>query len=88
MINKEAFHKAVYDACAEAIRSFALGNLVPKSEYLTVDQMCDELDFSRPFADKLIREEGLPVIRIGRTIRIRRVALEAWLEAREHVTKF
>ena len=88
MIDQQAFQQAVNTAVTEALKSFALGTLAPKSEYLTVNQMCDELDFSRPFADKLIREEGLPVIRIGSTIRIRRMALEAWLESRERVTTF
>lgn len=88
MIDQQAFQSAVNTAVTEALQNFALGTLAPKSEYLTVEQTRAELGFTRAFIDKLIREDGLPVIRIGRTIRIRRVALEAWLEAREQVTTF
>lgn len=88
MIDQQAFQQAVNVAVTEALKGFALGTLAPKSEYLTVKQLGEELGISRTFADKLIREDGLPVVRIGNSIRIRRVSLEQWLEGREEVSRY
>lgn len=88
MIDTQAFQQAVNVAVTEALKNFALGTLAPKSEYLTVKQLCEELDISRAFADKLIREDGLPIVRMGANIRIRRVSLEQWLEGREEVSRY
>lgn len=88
MIDQQAFQQAVNTAVTEALKSFALGTLSPKSEYLTVKQLCEEVDISPSTGEKWIREDGLPVVQIGNVRRIRRTALETWLEAREHVTTF
>lgn len=87
MINKEEFHKAVYAACAEALQNFALGTLAPKSEYLSVKQLCEEFGISGTTAERFILEEGLPVVKIGHVRRIRRKAFEEWLQKREHINR-
>ena len=87
MIDQQAFQKAVNLAVTEALQNFALGTLAPKSEYLSIKQLCDELEISGTTAERFIREEGLPVIKIGNTRRIRRKALEEWLSKREHVNR-
>lgn len=51
--------------------------------YLSVEQVTEKLGVSRAFCDRLIREEGLPVIRFGRSIRIKSTSLEEWLANRE-----
>lgn len=50
--------------------------------FLTISAVAELLDVSRATADRLIREEGLPYVRIGSNKRIRRTDLEGWLNAR------
>ena len=46
---------------------------------LTVKEMADMLEISEPTARKLTREEGFPVLKIGKAVRINRRGLEEWL---------
>lgn len=50
------------------------------SEVLTVDEVADLLRVDRKTVYEAIRRRELPgVVRVGRAIRVSRVALEAWL---------
>ena len=53
-----------------------------KSYALTMPQVAEELQISRSQAYNL-RKHGLPVIRIGKSVRVLRTDLEAWLEERK-----
>lgn len=69
----------------EAVQE-ALGERGSESNtYLSVEQVTEKLGVSRAFCDRLIREEGLPIIRLGRSIRIKSTSLEEWLANRESV---
>lgn len=48
-------------------------------DLLTVAQAADYLNITEHFVRRLIQEHRLPFIRVGRLIRLRRSALEAWL---------
>lgn len=48
---------------------------------MTVDEMADVLRISRPKAYELIHsQDGPPVLRVGRCIRVPTDGLKAWLE--------
>ena len=47
---------------------------------LTVDDLCGQLQISRPTAYSLVHSEGFPVIRVGRRLIIPKSGLERWLE--------
>ena len=48
---------------------------------LRIDDVADLLDVSRARAYELVREGLLPVVRLGRQIRVDPSKLEAWLDA-------
>jgi len=57
----------------------------PNSMYMTVEEAAKQLRIGRTLAYRLAREflatggrSGLPVIRVGRLLRVRRSDLEAW----------
>lgn len=52
------------------------GNLVTKR------QLADQLSLSPSFINKLMSEEGLPHLKIGRAVRFRTVEVVAWLQQR------
>ena len=52
------------------------GNLVTKR------QLADQLSLSPSFINKLMGEEGLPHLKIGRAVRFRTVEVVAWLQQR------
>lgn len=55
--------------------------MVETKTALTVEQMADELQISRPKAYQLIHAvDGPPVLRIGRCVRIPIDGLHAWIE--------
>lgn len=54
---------------------------------LTVEDVQNALRLGRTKIYELIRTGQLPVVRIGRSVRIRREALERWLEALEEVSR-
>lgn len=53
---------------------------------LTLDQVSQSLHLSRTTLYRLIAQNGLPVIRIRRTVRISPVRLRQWLEQREQIS--
>ena len=66
----------------------------PNSMYMTVEEAATQLRIGRTLAYRLAREclatggrSGLPVIRVGKLLRVRRSDLEAWSHAiAEHHT--
>ncbi len=46
---------------------------------LTVEEAARQLGIGRTFAWQLVRKGELPVIRLGRCVRVPRRALEAWI---------
>jgi excisionase family DNA binding protein len=50
---------------------------------LNIPQVMQLLGLSRSKVYKLIRLEGLPVVRFGRSVRVSPVALQRWLAERE-----
>ncbi len=50
------------------------------SQLLSVDDFCHEFRVSRPTAYRLAAKGEIPLIKIGRSTRIRRVDAEAWAE--------
>jgi excisionase family DNA binding protein len=50
---------------------------------LNIPQVMQLLGLSRSKVYKLIRLEGLPVIRFGRSVRVSPAALQQWLAERE-----
>ena len=53
---------------------------------LTVPQVAKRLGLSRAMVYVLINREGLPVIRLGRAVRISATSLQKWVEAREQAS--
>ena len=58
---------------------------VPSPGLLTIPQVAEYLGVCRAHVYKLINN-GLPVIRLGRLVRIHKTSLQRWLEDQEHVT--
>ena len=50
----------------------------------TIDQVADQFQVSTKAVSRLISNEQLPVVRIGRSIRIKRQAVHHFLEEQEH----
>ena len=48
----------------------------------TVAETAEYLRCSKPTVYRLIRDQGLPVVRLGADMRIRQEDLDAWLESR------
>ena len=57
-----------------------MGELSP---LLTVAKAAELLAVSRPTIYRLVRDHGLPVVRITADIRFRPEDIEAWLESRK-----
>jgi excisionase family DNA binding protein len=53
---------------------------------LTVPQVAKRLGLSRAMVYVLINREGLPVIRLGRAVRISATSLQKWVEEREQAS--
>ena len=49
---------------------------------LTVDEMSEELNVSRPTAYELVKQEGFPAFRLGQRILVNRAGLQKWLDER------
>lgn len=57
-------------------------------EWLTAEEVAEELRIPRQQVYKLARESDLPATRIGgRTLRFRRADFDAWLEARKNISQ-
>jgi excisionase family DNA binding protein len=46
------------------------------------DDACDWLKCSKSTLYRLVREEGLPVVRLGKDLRFRPADIEKWLDGR------
>jgi len=55
-----------------------LSELVAGPRFMTIVQLCEMLDVSKPTATALVRE-GLPAVRVGRELRFERTAVAEWL---------
>lgn len=58
---------------------------VPSPGLLTIPQVAEYLGVCRAHVYKLINN-GLPVIRLGRLVRIQMTSLQRWLEEQEEIT--
>ncbi|KGI83858.1 hypothetical protein JY98_15510 [Exiguobacterium mexicanum] len=83
IINEAELKRLIREAVQEALE----GHTSEPATYLSVEQTTEKLGISRPFCERLIREEGLPVIRLGRSIRIKNSSLDEWMEKRESASK-
>jgi excisionase family DNA binding protein len=59
------------------------GELRSQPLLLTVPQVAKTLGLSRAMIYMLINKEGLPVIRLGRAVRVSAKSLQKWIEERE-----
>jgi len=50
---------------------------------LNVSQVSAKLGLGRTKVYELIKQEGLPVVRFGRAVRVSAVSLQQWIERRE-----
>jgi excisionase family DNA binding protein len=58
---------------------------VPSPGLLTIPQVAEYLGVCRAHVYKLINN-GLPVIRLGRLVRIQMTSLQQWLKEQEEIT--
>lgn len=83
ILNEAELKRLIRDAVREVLNA-------PEREavvYLTVQDVMKRLNISRAFCDRLIREEGLPIVRIGASIRVRSSSLDQWMNNREEISK-
>lgn len=52
---------------------------------MRVSEVTHELQLARSFVYELIQSGQLPAVRIGRSVRVPRAELEAWVQERAHV---
>lgn len=71
----------------EAVREELENHRIEPESYLSINQISERLEIGRSSVEKMIREDGLPIIRIGALIRIKNSSLQDWLEKRESVGK-
>jgi excisionase family DNA binding protein len=58
----------------------------PPPRLLTIPQVAEYLGVGRAHIYKLINTNGLPVIRLGRSVRIHMTSLQRWLQDQEEIT--
>lgn len=83
IINEAELKRLIREAVQEALEA----HKSTSAEYLTVQEVTKRLGISRAFCDRLIREEGLPIVRIGTSIRVKSSSLNQWIDKRERVSK-
>jgi excisionase family DNA binding protein len=54
---------------------------------LTIPQVATKLGLSRAMVYNLINREGLPVIHLGRAVRVSTPSLQKWVEEREQSSR-
>ena len=47
---------------------------------MTVNEMSEELNVSRPTAYELVKQDGFPAFRLGQRILVNRAGLQRWLD--------
>lgn len=60
-----------------------MSNLVSFEPYVTIEQLCEHLQMKPRWVRYQITENGLPVKRLGRSLRFRISEVEAWLEVQQ-----
>ena len=68
-----------------------MSGLAVEQLLLTVEEAAKQLGIGRTFAWQLVRRGDLPIVRLGRCVRVPRRALEIWIarqteEARDEAT--
>lgn len=54
-------------------------DILDKSEYFTIDDICERLSIGRVTAFRLIKVKGFPCIRVNRCLRINKEQFYQWL---------
>ena len=49
---------------------------------LTVEQLAEELNISKPTAYSLVKEKGFPALTIGHRVLVNRAGLQRWLDSK------
>lgn len=75
-ISVEELERRIEDAVRRALEG------APRSEWLTPDQAAELLGVARSSLKVLVRRDGLPTHRAGRSYRFKRGEVETWLEGR------
>lgn len=76
MFDTQALSLLVEDAVAKVMQQYAK----PHREYMTINEVCEELKLSRWTVEKHIRVNGMPHVKIEKRILIERTALYTWLD--------
>lgn len=85
IFNEAELKRLIREAVQEAIGERG----IEPNTYLSVQQASEKLGISRTFCDRLIREEGLPVVRMGgSSLRIKSSSLEKWMSDQEESSKW
>lgn len=75
----ENFRDEVKKAVREVLVENQSNKQIIKSEYLTIEELCDEFKFSESTVYKLTAGKKIPFIKAGKRIRFQRNAIERWL---------
>ena len=54
--------------------------MLPKREFITVEELADMLKVSHRTVQRLVKRKELPAIRIGRQWRFRKEWIDEWLD--------
>lgn len=76
MFDTQAMSQLIESAVAKVMQEYAK----PHREYMTINEVCEELKLSRWSVDKHIRENGLPHVKVEKRVLIERSALYEWLD--------
>lgn len=79
--------ESVYTVLRQVVRAMASGQaitLVPHNRELTTQEAADILNVSRPFLIKLLEQEEIPYVKVGKHRRIRFQDLMAYKEQRDN----
>jgi excisionase family DNA binding protein len=80
VLTPDELREHVREAVADALAEFHAEE-APRPELLTVEQLCHALQISRATLHRL-REEGLPELRLGDSLRFRMPDVLTWIEQR------
>jgi excisionase family DNA binding protein len=64
-----------------------MSGLAAEQLLLTVEEAAKQLGIGRTFAWQLVRRGDLPIVRLGRCVRVPRRALEAWIARQTEETR-
>ena len=63
------------------------GTSEPLQPLLTIPTVAKMLGVSRPTVYNFISKEGLPIIKLGKSVRVAPASLQSWLSEREQVQR-